>query len=410
MEEGGKMKRFLLIFLILGTTIMFAQEKQEIPTDFFMGKWGGSIQYDAKFFDNKGRIMSHHTSSLKNINIDAGEYDDEDAVPIETFKNMGYDSYTAEWMSSRRNQFNGNAVYTSLSKFYDNKGILYETWELKNGTENIEISGDFISNNRIYIADGNDQVEIWRGTYFEEFYPFSLGGAAFALTILEGIDFRIENNTLLINYEGKPLNFDKNGYITITGELYRIYTKKDTLGKTIQIDESIKTDKFTQREIVVPAIIKVPEFPYKTGELYVFNNTNCIFTSKNELYLGSGEIVVFEDKNWWEKVDINKVVSEMKTPNKDLSLEIIMGEIEISGPTKVRSPQAVLATRGTQFITKVKDGTTILTVLDGEVEFSDINKKKTVIVKKNQKSMCETNGLPTEPETIDIEQILKWWE
>jgi len=91
-----------------------------------------------------------------------------------------------------------------------------------------------------------------------------------------------------------------------------------------------------------------------------------------------------------------------------------MGEISFKirpgSNYKVRSPQAVCGVRGTQFITNIEDGITTLTVLDGEVEFSDINKKKTVIVKKNQKSICETNGLPTEPETIDIEQILKWWE
>ena len=103
------------------------------------GNWRGSIQYDAKLYDNKGRVTSYHTSLLKNINIVAEELDDEDTISVEYFKNLGYDNYTAEWMSKMRNQFYGNATYTSISQFYNGIGIASTTWKLKNGTENTGI-------------------------------------------------------------------------------------------------------------------------------------------------------------------------------------------------------------------------------------------------------------------------------
>lgn len=96
-------------------------------------------------------------------------------------------------------------------------------------------------------------------------------------------------------------------------------------------------------------------------------------------------------------------------------LELIFGEIyskiKSGGNYKVQMPQAVAGVRGTQFITKVKkDGTTILTVLDGEVEFSDTQKKKTVLVKKNQRSTINPKGLPSDPISIDHNQIPTWWK
>lgn len=42
------MKKYFMIFLVLmisisGVSQIFSQEKQDIPSDFFMGKWGGNI-------------------------------------------------------------------------------------------------------------------------------------------------------------------------------------------------------------------------------------------------------------------------------------------------------------------------------------------------------------------------------
>jgi len=72
---------------------------------------------------------------------------------------------------------------------------------------------------------------------------------------------------------------------------------------------------------------------------------------------------------------------------------------------------AIVEVSGTNFTMEVSgDGATILTVLDGEVEFSDKKKRKTVVVKKNQISFVNPGGLPSEPVSIDPNQILRWWE
>ena len=76
----------------------------------------------------------------------------------------------------------------------------------------------------------------------------------------------------------------------------------------------------------------------------------------------------------------------------------------------IKGLKAACAVRGTQFITKIKGDTATITVLQGEVEFSDIDKKKTVVVKKNQMSVCKSGELPTEPVSIDPKMIPRWWE
>ena len=73
---------------------------------------------------------------------------------------------------------------------------------------------------------------------------------------------------------------------------------------------------------------------------------------------------------------------------------------------KVRTPQAVLASKGIEFLTKV-NGDTIITVLEGEVGFSDINGKNTVVARKNQTSTCQQGELPTNAVSINSNIIPK---
>lgn len=77
---------------------------------------------------------------------------------------------------------------------------------------------------------------------------------------------------------------------------------------------------------------------------------------------------------------------------------------------KVPVPQAMCGVRGTEFITKVNGEIATIIVFDGEVEFSDIKKRKTIIVKKGQLSKCQLGGLPTEPVDKESNQVLKWLE
>lgn len=95
----------------------------------------------------------------------------------------------------------------------------------------------------------------------------------------------------------------------------------------------------------------------------------------------------------------------------DLYTGELFNKIKPGGDYSVRMAQPVSSVRGTQFITRVdKDGTSTLIVLEGEVEFYDKEKNKTVIVRKNQKSVCELEGLPSDPVSINPDQIPRWWE
>jgi len=388
----------VILALYVMPSIAYAQNEEKIPADFFMGKWQGSVQYDVKFFDNKGRITSHHTSSLKNINIVAEEYDEEDAPSVETLKSLGMDNRTAEWMSKMRNSFNGNAVYTSLSQFYDNRGMLSGTWELKNGTENIEISGTFFSNNRIWIgAEGT--VEIKRGPFFEEHPTFSFGAAAFALTVLEGIDFKIKDNTLFINYERNiEIGSKGNEYIKITGELYRV--KECTTKDKIPLDMLLSTE-YKGETKTFPNGTEVQKIYDK---IKIVTKDGCV-----ELYIKEYFKITGSDGTEME-ISVSKVLDGIVESN------LYQGyiQVDIRGNGKhhtFATKDAIVEVSGTNFTLRAsKDGITILTVLDGEVKFSDKQKKKTVVVKKNQISVVNLGGLPSEPVSIDPKHIPRWWE
>jgi hypothetical protein len=360
---------FLLMFLVFGIYQASAQKKQEIPKDFFMGRWGGTIS---------GEVV-----------------DKQPHTPIRRYPfNMELVGNPAKLGIG---PFGGGAeVWMKMDATWPGKFTLVDT--------SVGCLLTFGPDYPIFTIcyPVSDPASIAEMGYSGVFY-------------LAGFTVQVENkNLILLTSEGTDPQLWEDSWAK--GELHRIYVKKDTLGKTVQINEPIKTDQFTQREIVIPAVIEAPEFPYKIGELYVFNNTNCVFTSKNELYLETGEVVVFEDVNW-KNIDMDKVVSWK--PETDIDIDEIIDEIiekldklhEEGYNFKVRTPQSVLAVRGTQFKTKVeKDGTTILTVLDGEVEFSDKQMRKTVVVKKNQKSVVKSGGLPSDPVSIVSNQIPRWWE
>lgn len=389
--------RFLfLVILLLRVFQIYAEDKLRIPNKFFSGKWRGNIQYEVKTFDDKGRITSHHTSSLKNINIVVEEFDDKDAHSVETFKNSGMDTYTAEIISKIRNSFYGNAFYTGLSQFYDNNGRLVETLELKNGMENIEISGHFSINNKLWIYS-DTYVEIIASGIEGSESAFSVGAAAFALSITEGINFKIEESKLLINYEGK-LKEDSNSYIKIKGELCKIKkcTKKDKIPLNIFLSKDYKDE--------AKIFSNGTKIQKMHDKLKIVTKDGCV-----ELFIKEYFKINGLDGTKME-ISISKVLDGVVESN------IYEGYIQVDiwedgKHHQFTTKDAIVEVNGTNFTMEVSgDGATILTVLDGKAEFSDKKKRKTVLVKKNQKSVIKPNGLPSESVSIDPNQILRWWE
>ncbi len=158
---------------------------------------------------------------------------------------------------------------------------------------------------------------------------------------------------------------------SVKGIIYKVRTQKLSFPKDIKPNEPIKTDKRTRMEVNLPNV----------GKVNIAENTTAVFKSENLLEIAKGKI--------------HSLIKKLKPKTK----------------FEIHTPTCVTSGRGTEYLLDVADdGTTTLIVLDGEVEISDLENKKTVIVKKNQKSIVKPGKLPSEPVNINPEQILKWWE
>lgn len=165
---------------------------------------------------------------------------------------------------------------------------------------------------------------------------------------------------------------DINTYaMTATGKLYKINLLKRTFPKEIKPNEPIETDKKTRIEVTIPDI----------GKVNIAENTKAKFKSENSLEVVKGKMHGF--------------IKELKPKTK----------------FEIHTAISITGVRGTEYAFNVEeDGTTTLIVLDGEVEFFDKEKKKTVLVKRNQQSVIKPGELPSEPENINPDRIIDWWK
>jgi len=324
-----KMKRYLITFFVLVISILgvyqaLAQEKKKISEDFFMGKWGGNIS---------GAVVDKQPKKPPKI------------YPF-SIELVGHPAKLGI------GPFGGGAdAWMRMEATWPGKFTLVDTCVT------------------VFLYYGPDYPFFTIGYPVND--PASMAEMVYSIFYLAGFTAQVENKNLLhLASPGADENLWEDSWAT--GELNRIYVKKDTLGKTVHINEPIKTDKFTQRDIVVPDV----------GEVIVNTNSEGKFSKDNLLEQTMGEL--FSN------------VKKLKEEGEDFRIE---------------SPQTIIAVRGTQFITKVeKDGTTTLTVIDGEIKFSDKQMRKTVLVKKNQRSVVKADGLPSETVTIDPKQIPRWWK
>ncbi len=104
-------------------------------------------------------------------------------------------------------------------------------------------------------------------------------------------------------------------------------------------------------------------------------------------------------------------------PKKVGRWEVIKGRFWIlieellTGKVEIRTPNAIAGVKGTEFeIIVEEDGTSIFNVIDGVVEVSDINETKTVTVNAGETAICKRQGLPSDPEPLNIDSADKWWE
>ncbi len=331
-------KRLIFILLIvLVTSGVIAQEKHQIPVDFFEGKWAGEI---------KGYAIAHDCEKgnrTVNFSIDLISYEshgDAGETIILPFKAKGV--YMFWFMGGITPNASvaedGKAYYVTPLfvhlRFHFSESELTpvtDQWIL--GLYFLVLIDDNKSNNRIDLKNRLVKIQHKQEEYCH------CGGFSLALV-----------------YSGEIYQLDKN----------RVYFPKD-----IKPNEPIKTDKKTQLEITMPS----------NDVINVAQNTEAVIRSESLMEIMKGKI--------------HGLIKKLKPNTK----------FEIHTPTSVTS------VRGTEYELNVEDdGTTTVIVLDGEVEFSDKENKKTVIVKKNQISVCKPKDLPSDPYEINQDQLLKWWK
>lgn len=77
---------------------------------------------------------------------------------------------------------------------------------------------------------------------------------------------------------------------------------------------------------------------------------------------------------------------------------------------EVRTPAAVCAVRGTRFlVTEDRHNGTTVTVLEGLVEVTAANGRKTVTVTGGQTTLISVDGKMDPPESVEVKTITPWW-
>lgn len=188
-------------------------------------------------------------------------------------------------------------------------------------------------------------------------------------------------------------------------------------------EEPIEPSSTTEGELTKPEI----HSPYLEGDVKVVRNGEERPLEINEALLPGDAIVTGEDGkvelSWSDgtvvKIGENTKIEVVELKETESVLKIWWGKLHTTikklkrkGKFEIHVPPSGgrVSVRGTEFTLEVaEDGTTILTVLDGAAELSDLAKTKTVVVEQHQTSIVEPGGVPSDPVSIDPDQIDEWW-
>lgn len=186
----------------------------------------------------------------------------------------------------------------------------------------------------------------------------------------ELLDSRVDLDSSVIkvnHYRGDS----KEWIFEVHGDIYKLNNKKLIYLKDIGPNELIKTDEKTQIEIILP----------NESEVKVAQDTEAVFKSESFLEVVKGKL--------------HDLIKNLKPKSK----------------FEIYTPTSIVGVRGTEYAIEVEnDGTTVVRVFDDEVEFSDKENKRIVIVKKNQQSTTKPGGLPSDPIQLNPSQFLRWWK
>ncbi|MEA3485559.1 MAG: FecR family protein [Candidatus Aerophobetes bacterium] len=370
-----KQNKLWLLLLISGVIFSSAVclSKEKIPTaeEFFVGSWQGHLSGSSTDANLLG--MGWKTNFEMEVHsLEVGKRQDVSGRAIFSRQISGLATInyvTPRYIGVGRGiaKLEKQSVTGSLEGWIDTDawGVPggESGWSMDLSYETLKPGGSF----QIYDDDGDLSyqdlirggiVGVYTALNAGHFIDLTIDEEGNSITLQEKGEFRFPGpeHILLMKYE-------------IDGVLYKVHYEPFNF-KDIPPNGLVKTDEHTRKEIIIPNV----------GEIIVNTDSECKFKTERLLEQFKGELFY-----------------------KIRKLEPHQFEI--------RTPVAAIGVRGTQFVTNVdKDGTTTLTVLEGSVEFSDLNKKKTVVVKKNQTSVVKPGGLPSEPAHINPGQIPRWWE
>lgn len=78
---------------------------------------------------------------------------------------------------------------------------------------------------------------------------------------------------------------------------------------------------------------------------------------------------------------------------------------------QVRTPEAVVADRGTEFeVREIPGKPSSVVVIEGTVAFSEIKGVKTVLLGAGQQSFPLPDGMPSEPTKANLQKMKQRWE
>jgi len=329
-----------------------AQGKQKIPADFFIGKWGGTIS---------GEIV--------------------DKQPHKPIKKYPFSIVLIGKPGKLIGPFGGGTLATMR---------MNATWPGK-----FTVVYDSV----MCMIYPNVDPPV-----FNFMYPVS-NPATIAemgyntIFYLAGFSVEVKNTNLILLTSG-GVETDAWEDSCAKGRLYRIPEKKCEKKDILSVD-GIISSKFVDTVKTYPNGASIR----KTHDVIKITSAEgCV-----ELCIKDYFKIVGRDGTEFE-ISISKLLDGVIESN------VYKGYIQVDVWREGKHHQfttkdATIEISGTSFTIEIIDGgLTIITVLDGEAKISDINSKKTVVLKKNQMSICQQGGLPSDPVDINPNQVFKWWE
>ena len=120
---------------------------------------------------------------------------------------------------------------------------------------------------------------------------------------------------------------------------------------------------------------------------------------------------MMEEKIKAYKEDLKTVKDEIKQKIVDECESTKKAVLKFAKKFEVRTENAVVADRGTQFLVYEDEKTgTEMIVLEGSVEMKGTKGKKTIIVNAGYKGTATKDAVLLEPQKIDLSKIERWWE